>query len=366
MVDRPWNWRVREQTFSAALGLHPLDRLRIDLVRAALGDAGVLVRPLARHGALDAAGHHHRPPVVVPTGTLMDGAASVRGGLSGLVLAAAQGSAVAGVGLAAAPPARAVDRVLARRLAVHARLLVLRSEAAAHRLALAGVHSPIRVGADMAWLQPTMDTGPLRADELLVVGEPADRFVAAALAGSLPAVADDGLRLALGHWQVARDGGAHLAAALARRLPVSNLEVLETWPDAGAAMRAAAGCLAILALDVDAQLIAALTRTPAVVLSDDEESLALADHLGQPAFPPAVSGSRLRRIVAETATRPWEGGEAVERLRQRARESAGLLRLVVSASGPPSGGGSAELPSLESQVTLAGGGLLLWPEPAAT
>lgn len=346
----------------SAPALHPFDQLRLDLIAAELAGADIHLRPLGVSPIEGVAPEGSRAPIVVPTGTMMDGSSGSRGTLGSLVLSAARGLPVVGVGLGAAPFTRAVDRALARQFATRARLLVMRSEAAAHRMALAGASSPIRVGADLAWLQPTLASGPERAEQLLVIGDPPDAFVARALAGSLPAAAGEGVGLVLGRWQGRGDAGL-LAAALARRLPAAGLEILPAWPDAGSALTTAARSLAVVALDTDAQLIAALTRTPAVVISDDEECLALADDLGNPALPPAAGGRRLRAALAQVASLPWQGGSGVEGFRERARDSLSLLQLVISAGGsrPEAGVRSAA----DGRAPAKPGGLLLWPESAS-
>jgi hypothetical protein len=343
--------------------LHPFDQLRIRLIANELAGADIDLRPL---GGVPGAEHvppeGSRVPIVVPTGTLMNAGAGQRGNLGSLVLSATRGQPVVGVGLGAAPATRAVDRALARHFAARTRLLVMRSEAAARRLALAGASSPIRVGADLAWLQPTLASGPERADQLLVIGDPPDAFVARALAGSLPAAAGEGVGLVLGRWQ-GRGDTALLVAALVGRIRGAGLEVLPAWPDAGSALATAAHSLAVVALDTDAQLIAALTRTPAVVISDDEECLALADDLGYPALPPAVGGRRLRSALGAVAGRPWQGGSGVEGFRDRARDSLNLVQLVVSAGGP--GHDAPRGAAGESRGPARARGLLLWPEPTS-
>ncbi len=369
MPDAPPGWTTT----------HPIDRLRLELVAAELGEASVVFRALdgrapraaeATEGAADGRlypgrpnpgrsnhrgsnpGRHNLLPVVAAAGTILGGETGGRAAVGALLASAARGTVVAGLGLGAGPVPRPVDRILARHLSRHARLLVMRSEAAAHRLAVAGVAAPIRIGADLAWLQPPAPPVIDRNDDLLVLGGLPDPYVTRVLAEALPALVADGFRVVLAGWAGRADPySPELTTTLALRLPPDRLESPPAWSDANAAFVAAARSRAVVALDVDAQVVAALAGTPAVVISGDEECLALAGQLGQPALAPSTSDRRLVAALAEPPPPSRDRRDAVESLRQRARESVRLLRLVVSPRHSSDGD--------------AGGDLPLWPEPLA-
>ncbi|HLH99675.1 MAG TPA: hypothetical protein VKV06_02750 [Acidimicrobiales bacterium] len=343
--------------------LHPLDRLRLQLTLDELGPDAAGVRLLGTPASTDGT---PRRGAALAGGTLGLGPIAATTVAGRLVLAAAEGLPVAVIGLALATSLTSIERMAARRLASVAGLLVLRSEAAAHRLALAGVPAPLRVGADLAWLYdqaPPVGAGApaaaARADELLIAGEPPDRVLGRALATHLPAVRATGLRPLLGLWSSvpAADGGNghasadRAAAAAGRRISLDAPVV--SWSDAAPALAAAARARVVVAFDVDGLVLAALAGTPAVVVSDDEECLALAAEVGQPALPPAAIGRLVPSLVGQADGR-WDGTANVEGLRRRAAESVALLRLVVASDGPngPSG------------PVGTGDGLLLWPHPA--
>lgn len=336
---------------------HPLDVRRAELSAAALegtpAELWTLSAPAAR--GVSELERRDPPAVIAVGGTILAEQSGSRAMVSGLVLAAARGRLVAGVGVGAGVLRGMTDRLLARQLVRSARLLILRSEAAAHRLALGGAPTPFRVGADLIWLHPRLPPVSARRDELLVVGTPQDTFVAQTLADALPVAVARGPRLALASWPGQRASATvSLATGLARRLPAGSVELLPAWPDVETAVETARHSAAVLALDVDAQAIAALGGTPSLVLSSDEECRALAEDLGQPAISPIGAERTLPPALAALRERPWDGADAVSSLRERAAASLQLLRLVLDTD------------HLSRPAELsAGSGLLLWPRPVA-
>lgn len=336
---------------------HPLDARRAELSAVALeGASAELWSPsLSTPRRRPDLERRDRRCLIALGGMIVSDQPGGRSMARALLLAAASGRIVAGVGLGAGTLRGTTDRVLARQLVRRASLLVLRSEAAAHRLALGGAPTPFRVGADLIWLHPRLPPVPARRDELLIVGDPQDSFVARALADALPAAVGGGLRLVLGSWAAQHAAArASLVSALARRFPAGSVELLPPWPDVDTAVEAARHSAAVLALDVDAQAIAALGATPGLVLSSDEECRALAEDLGQLAISPVGAERTLPGALALLGERPWDGADAVNCLRERAAASLRLLRLVVAPDRLPGQAGLSP-----------GGGLSLWPRPAA-
>jgi polysaccharide pyruvyl transferase WcaK-like protein len=131
-----------------------------------------------------------------------------------------------------------------------------------------------------------------------------------------------------------QDGALH--RAVAARVRVEVVDVLT--PDPVGAMRAVAGCRAVLAMRFHAGVSALLAQRPAVLLAYDPKVDALVADVGA-----GFAGVRLgsdAAVVADAADRAVTGAadgvlaEALDRIRTRGRGNGAVLdRLLASGHG---------------------------------
>lgn len=246
---------------------------------------------------------------------------------------------VALLGVGAAPIEGLANQRLARALAHRADLLVLRDDDSAGVLAAMGVQTPLRVGADLAWM--TCDApaevppperqacdGPLGVAVSHLAGD--DDFIGR-LGQALREVAADGTPIELEPWQGSPRLGAD--ARLARHLQAEigpAASVVAPPEDLADATDRMTGRCAAVAMRFHATVAAAEAGTPFVAVTHEPKLAALARRTDQPTIdledPVAAMTSSIEQAV---------GGEppsddAVRREHRRARAMVDLLGLVLT------------------------------------
>lgn len=251
-----------------------------------------------------------------------------------------------GVGAGRLPTSRA--RRLARAIATHADLLVLRDEESATVLADAGVPTPLRVAADAAW---TLVDSPI--DELTM------RRGTDHTTGTDPG----SVLVALSHHAGGDDLGHHLAAALAATREVTHVE-LQPWQHDEAAhdprlARTVADHLAalrpdltvsiadapadlhhaaahstrhglVLGLRFHALVAAAAAGTRFVAVAHEPKLAGLANRFGQLWVPPHATSEVLGHAIDRGLHLDPPDRHVAREETARAEEAFRLLRLVLS------------------------------------
>lgn len=268
-----------------------------------------------------------------------------------------------GVGAGRLPTPRA--RRLARAVATHADLLVLRDEESATVLAEAGVPTPLRVGADPAWtlFDTPFDDLTLRRDprstpepeagSLLVAlshhagGPDLDHHLAAAITASRSVT-----RVELQPWQ--HDDAAHdrqLAHSVATRLAALRPDLPVTIAEAPHDLHQAAAHTThhalVLGLRFHALLAAAAVGTPFVAVAHEPKLAGLATRFDQIWVPPHASPAVLGHAIDRGFSRPAPERTVARLEAARAAEAFGLLRLVLT--------GGAEVTTTHARLALSSG-----------
>jgi polysaccharide pyruvyl transferase WcaK-like protein len=266
----------------------------------------------------------------------------------------ALGKPLALVGVGAGELDGPVARRAVRQIADRCDLLVLRDEESADVLEAAGAATPLRVGADPAWV--LFDEAPTRADsaqgDRVVVALShlaAGRNLARDLAAGLEPLAAAGLRIELQPWQSHADGltdDAELAERIAAHLPGAELVVAPT--DLIDAAEGFMSARLVVGLRFHALVAAAAAGVPFVAVAHEPKLSALARRLDQRAVPPAaVAGHLAPAALAAVAAGPPTRASVNAEI-ESADASLQLLRVLLSA------GRSAESPRVD--------GLKLVPE----
>lgn len=223
--------------------------------------------------------------------------------------ARAAGRPVCLVGVTTEPVTDATSRALARALARHADLLVVRDDTAARALVDIGVRPPLRVGADPTWmvlddtrLGPTEPTG-----EVLVVAPPA-------IAEHRVAEHVDVVRQAIGG------------------TPVRVLDHCRDLPTLARELR---GARLVVTGDFHATAAAAAAATRSLTVASDPATIALADRLGQSWVWGDASTLQLTTALYAALDGPAPARAAIRAEVAAAAEMFGLLRLVVTGGEMP-------------------------------
>jgi polysaccharide pyruvyl transferase WcaK-like protein len=273
--------------------------------------------------------------------------------------AKALGRRVALLGVGAGTLDRSADRARVSTLVRMADLLVLRDSETAEVLAAAGAPGPFRVAADPAWcaLEPLHEAAGDRHGLLAILDAdamPAGGTGPVRLAIALDLLAASGLRIQLAPWRVNRHGGddLDLARAVAARMGAQARVLLP--PSGFEEARAAAGrARVVLGLRFHALIAAAGAGTPAVALSDDPETVRLAERLGQHGLGAESAPEAIARAALAAAGRPSASAEAIRAERSAAQQAFRLLRLLLDAEHSEEDHELAALPLVPAPATGA-------------
>jgi polysaccharide pyruvyl transferase WcaK-like protein len=254
----------------------------------------------------------------------------------------ARGKPIALVGVGAAPVRRASHLRLVRAIVRRSDLLVLRDEESARLLASMGVPTPLRVGADLAWLAPPFDGSVARTD-VAPVGVAlshlaGDEDLIARVAGALEPLARAGHRVEVEPWQGSPRLGAD--ARMARRLAAAvgpGAELVVPPVDLAEAVRRMAGRSVVLALRFHAAVAAAEAGTPFVAVTHEPKLAAIARRTGQRAVGPGASASSIAESLQQALLGPATDRQVVAAERQRARATVDLLGLLLEGGGTVDG-----------------------------
>lgn len=262
--------------------------------------------------------------------------------LAGILHARRRPVALLGVG--AAPIDGLANRRLARALAHRADLLVLRDADSAEVLAGMGVQTPLRVGADLAWVTstPPMDAkpeghdgGPLGVAVSHLAGD--DGFIDR-LAGALREVVAGGTPIELEPWQGSpRLGGdARLAAHLQDEIGPGATIVPPPEDLAEATERMANRCAAV-AMRFHATVAAAEAGTPFVAVAHEPKLAAMARRTDQPTINLDDPLAAMTTSIDQAVGGAPPSHDAVRREHRRADAMVDLLGLVLTGEGEPAG-----------------------------
>lgn len=293
-----------------------------DAVRLGLPNHEVrdLPAPLGQKGSLAAT---RRSAGVVVAGAGLTPATAAVGALAKLA-----GRPLALLGVGSGPIEGRVWAAAVRGTVGHADLMLLGDVQSAGHLAAAGVPTPMRVGADPAWLSLGLARGHDVRDDSVAVA--LDGRVGLAvehnLADALATVAGAGRRVRLVPWA----GADSLDGAMAHRLatvigPGAAVEPAPTSLQEAASLLADAH--AVVALRYRAVHPAAAAGVPVIGVATDPRIAALAHRLGQSALAPDELAVQLP-IALERAER----GPAPATVREemlRAESGLRLLRLIL-------------------------------------
>jgi polysaccharide pyruvyl transferase WcaK-like protein len=256
-------------------------------------------------------------------------------------------TSLVGVGAADLPSVAA--RRMARSIARHADLLIVRDEESASVLAAAGVPMPIRVGADAAWTlfdHPRLLPSAL-ANRVRPITAPADgrqhpRVLVALshLAGdadlshhfadALNQVDSNGNSITLQPWQ--HDPRAHdqqLAAELTHALG-PHVDTIAPPRDLYEATGTAADFDLVIGLRFHSLVAAAAAGTPFVAISHEPKLAGIAARFDQLAVPPHASAAVLARTITLGIDQPTPDPVIAQDEIARAGEAFRLLGLVIT------------------------------------
>jgi polysaccharide pyruvyl transferase WcaK-like protein len=258
-----------------------------------------------------------------------------------LALAAkVHGRILALLGVDVRAPADRRSRHIARLLARHADLLVVRDEESASALMEAGVPGPLRVGADPAWALLDVPEVELRSrrDEAVVV---VSRHVATPehlpqLAAGLARLQAAGLRLGVQPWRVGEPGPDDLDVAEQLAALVGGAATVVAphadLPSAAAQFR---NVRLVVAMRFHALVAATAAGTPCLAVEHEGALASLARRLGQPWVPPAVSPDELAAVSLGALESGSPDPASVQAETAAARGGFVLLRLVLSDGAGP-------------------------------
>ena len=265
----------------------------------------------------------------------------------------ARGKPIALVGVGAAAVRHPVHRRLVRSIARWADLLVLRDEESAELLASMGVPTPLRVGADLAWLTTPHESIAARTEVapvgIAVSHLAGDDDLVQRIVDAVVPLARAGHHVEVEPWQ----GSPRLGpdARLGRRLVAGigpEASLVPPPDDLGQAVRRMAGRSAVLALRFHAALAAAQAGTPFVAVAHEPKLAGLARRTGQLAVAPVAPAATIAECLQQSLLGPAAAPEVLVAERQRAQATVDLLGLLLEG-----GGGVAGLEHLD-----------LVPEPA--
>jgi polysaccharide pyruvyl transferase WcaK-like protein len=258
-----------------------------------------------------------------------------------LALAAKVGGRILALfGVDVRPPADWRSRRLARLLARHADLLVVRDEESASALIAAGVPGPLRVGADPAWAlldAPTMEAGS-RWDEVVVV---ISRHVATPehlpqLAAGLARLPAAGLRLRVQPWRVGGPGPDDLDVAEQLAALVGGAATVVAPPaDLPSASAQFRNARLVVAMRFHALVAATAAGTPCLAVQRGGSLASLARRLRQPWAPPTVSPDELAAASIGALESGSVDPASVQAETAAARGGFALLRLVLGDGAGP-------------------------------
>jgi polysaccharide pyruvyl transferase WcaK-like protein len=240
------------------------------------------------------------------------------------------------VGVGAAPLHGAGARGLARAIVRASDLLILRDEESAAHLAEIRAPTPIRVGADAAWvllplpgetrgLTPCFTGGRVVVALSHLAG---DRDLGEKLAAGLRPIVDAGIPVRLDPWQV--DGDAELAADVAARLGGNGVFIGAPPADLRAARAGMTDARLVIAQRFHALVAAASAGVPVLAVAHEPKLSGLARRLGQPtvaadAAPQTFAGAVLGALDAAPAP-----ATTVRRERAAAEDGFRLLRVLLA------------------------------------
>jgi polysaccharide pyruvyl transferase WcaK-like protein len=237
--------------------------------------------------------------------------------------------------------------VRARAIVRSADLLILRDDESAGHLAAVGAPTPIRVGADAAWIllpdpEDIVPGGPVVVALSHLAG---NRDLAGQLAAGLEPVADAGIAIRLDPWQP--DGDLDLATDVAARLG-GRAEIGAPPVDLQAARAGMTGARLVVAQRFHALVAAASAGVPALAVAHEPKLSGLARRLALPVVAPDAPPQSFAGAVLGALDAPPASAEAVRRERTAAEDGFRLLRVLLAR------GRSAEAVEVE--------GLALRPE----
>jgi polysaccharide pyruvyl transferase WcaK-like protein len=234
------------------------------------------------------------------------------------------------LGVGAAPLHGAAARGLARAIVRAADLLVLRDEESAGHLAAVGAPTPIRVGADAAWiLLPDPEDARAPGGPLVVALShlAGGRELGEQLAAALQPIADAGIAIRLDPWQP--DGDRELATDVAARLG-GRAEIGASPADLPSARDGMTGARLVVAQRFHALVAAASAGVPALAVAHEPKLSGLGRRLGLPVVAPDVPPQSFAGAVLGALDAPPASAGAVRRERTAADEAFRLLRVLLA------------------------------------
>jgi polysaccharide pyruvyl transferase WcaK-like protein len=247
--------------------------------------------------------------------------------LAALTRALRKPLALVGVGAAALGGAPA--RRLARGIVHAADLLILRDDESAGHLAATGAPTPIRVGADCAWIllpDPEDAHRPQDGPVVVALSHLAGGVdLAERLAAGLEPVVAAGLGVRLDPWQP--DGDRELAAAIAERV---GAEIAPPPRDMAGARAGMAGARLVLAQRFHSLVAAASAGVPALAVAHEPKLTGLARRLGQPTIADDAPPQDLAAAVLGALDTAPASAAAVRRERAAAEDGFRLLRVLLA------------------------------------
>lgn len=316
----------------------PADTERLLDVATLPATPGATLRAAARADALVVGGgtvfKELHPSSGRPAGGLLRRAAALTSAFH------ARRRPVALIGVGAAPIGHPTHRQLARSIARHADLLVLRDAESAEVLVGMGVPSPLRVGADLSWLAATP---PARCDEPTPGAAPISLAVSHLAGGDdlidrivvgLRPVVEAGRCVAVEPWQGSPRLGAdgRIAVRVARSLGV-GARVVPPPRDLADATQRAAGRAAVVAMRFHAAVAAAEAGTPFVAVAHEPKLVAIARATGQPTIAVDDPAHAIAAAVTQALLGTPPSSEAIAEQHRRAEATADLLGIVLCGEG---------------------------------
>ncbi len=255
------------------------------------------------------------------------------------------------VGVGAAPIQGAGARSLTRTIVRAADLLILRDDESAGHLAAVGAPTPIRVGADPAWIllpdpegdgetcvvmrsaagghdAVELDAGSDRGPVIVALSHLAGgRDLSERLAAGLQPIADAGIAIRLDPWQP--DGDLELATEVAIRLG-GRAEIGASPADLRSARDGMIGARLVIAQRFHALVAAASAGVPALAVAHEPKLSGLARRLSLPVVAPDAPPQSFAGAVFGALDAPPAPAEAVRRERTAAEDGFRLLRVLLA------------------------------------
>jgi polysaccharide pyruvyl transferase WcaK-like protein len=255
------------------------------------------------------------------------------------------------VGVGAAPLHGRSARGLARTIVRAADLLILRDDESAGHLAATGATTPIRVGADPAWIllpdpvvddetavvmrsaagvhaAVALDAGADRGPVVVALSHLAGgRGLPEQLGAGLQPIVDAGIAVRLDPWQL--DGDAELAAAVAARLD-GGADIGPPPSDLRAARDGMTGARLVIAQRFHALVAAASAGVPALAVAHEPKLSGLARRLAQPVVAPDAPPQTFAGAVLGALDAAAAPAVAVRGERAAAEDGFRLLRVLLA------------------------------------